>query len=462
MMRRICLFLFVAVFICVPFTANHETLTEDITTAAPSSTIEPDWNLVAQNTILSQAGGEVSGMVQSTLAEFLQRMAKIAVTGDKGQIEEFVDERMTPDFYKHYGLSWIGAKSSEIAHAHYLEPYVKTRSVNAMLKTSLVMATGMALPMIVEGNFKGKTFAISAASLGLSTAAVKTGVKGLKWVKNLNKAKKAGTLGRVGVRAGRLSRISGWYYVVAEQAVILYVEESLKAYFDFDEERKNLAITVRKLFDAISNPDATEETLEMAVEAYHDGWTHYRNFLYRPLEREEAMFVKRLEKDARSAKLLADNEENIKRIESHPALLQNILKRYGSLEKYNEHLLREDKKKINKRVSNLFRDYNEKREKLLQEVYVDNRRKSTLLSDPRRSRLDLAALEKAVKNVSRNRIQTYDDESEILAALESRLRASGREDSAKILARKLKIVRSLKQADRNLIQGNGSVDTSGL
>ncbi len=109
-------------------------------------------------------------------------------------------------------------------------------------------------------------------------------------------------------------------------------------------------------------------------------------------------------------------------------------------------------------MNDLCKNYNDKREMLLQKIYFDKRRKSALLEDS----LDLAALEKAVEKASSNRIQTYDDESEILAALESRLRTSGREDLAEILAKKLKIVRSIKQAHINLIKGNGSVDTSGL
>jgi len=457
-MRRICLFFFLAIFLCTPFPASHG--------ASP------------------EVGTEAGGLAQAVLAKYLQNVAFLATTGNKARLEQFFDELMTTDFYKKYGVSWISAKSSEILYARYLENYVKPRSVNAMLKTSLVIATGIALPMIVEGKFEGKVFAISAASLGLSTAAVKAGVKGLAWVEDLRKAKQTGTLGRVGVRAGRLARLGGWFYVAAEQAVILYVEEEVKErltkYFDFDKERENLAVAVRSLLEAINDPDATGATLERAVDAYHDGWTRYRNFLYRPLERVEEIFAKRLQKVARSAKILVVIEKAFDRINAFPALRRNVLRRYSSLEKYADHLWHEDQKKLDKEVNDLVRAYNESRERLLQEIYVDKRRESALLgdienldglvagarpgpeADPRKGRRAMAALEKAVKNASRNRIQTYDDESEILAALESRLRTSGREGPVKVLARKLKIVRILKRVDGNLIRGNGSVDTSGL
>ena len=195
MMRKIWLFIFVTVFLCAPFTASYGALPGDSATTALSSTIKPDSNLVAQNQIIPKVSGEVSGAVQPILAEFLQKMAVAVATGDRKQIEKFADKLMTPDFYKTYGLSWISSKSTEIMYSRYLEHYVKPRSVNAMLKTRLVMATGIALPMIVEGNFKGKTFAISATSLGLSTAAVNAGVKGIVWVKDLRKARKAGFWG---------------------------------------------------------------------------------------------------------------------------------------------------------------------------------------------------------------------------------------------------------------------------
>ncbi len=483
-MRKICLSLLVAIFLFAPLSFSYGALPGDSKVTVPSSTAKLDLNRVAQNQIIPEMTGESSGMDQPILAEFLQRMAVVVATGDRKQIEEFADKLMTPYFYKNYGLSWMSSKASEIAYSHYLEQYVKPRSVNAMMKTSIVIATGKALPMIIEGNFKGKTFAISAASLGLSTAVVKSGVKGIEWFNDLHKARKTSTLSRIGVKAGRLAKTGSVCYFVAEQAVILYVEDEVRkrltAYFTLKEELNSQAVAVKELFDAINNPDANEVSLGTAVDTYHDGWTRYRNFLYYPLELEEDKLMERLEKVAEDAKLQNDIDKDIIRVKSHPALLESILNRYSSLEEYVEKSFHKDRMKITKDVSDLFRDYSGKCEILLQKIYTDNRRDSILLDDvvdfngliagarigaeddPGKINTVLSVLERAVKNSSRNRLQTYDDEAEIFAVLESWLRASGREDLAKILLRKLEIVKSIKQADGNLIKSNGLVDTSDL
>ena len=102
------------------------------------------------------------------------------------------------------------ARVGEVAYNRYLQRHIKPKFVNGLLKTNLVLAAGIALPMIVEGKFEGRAFAISVGSLGLSSAAVRSGVAGLKWVVNLKKAKDTGALARFGTRAGRLAKLGGW------------------------------------------------------------------------------------------------------------------------------------------------------------------------------------------------------------------------------------------------------------
>src|SRR5690606_13920320 len=167
-----------------------------------------DWSRMGRDRALQEG----AGLAHFALALFLKEVAVVAATGDRARIEEFFEGLLTTDFYVHYGLFVAGARVGEVAYTRYLQRFVKPRFVSGMLKTTLVLAAGMALPLIVEGKFEGKAFAISLGALGLSTAAVKAGVAGISWVVDLERAKGAGTLARLGAGAGRLARLGGWFY----------------------------------------------------------------------------------------------------------------------------------------------------------------------------------------------------------------------------------------------------------
>ena len=77
---------------------------------------------------------------------------------------------------------------AQVMHVGYLQRFVKPRFVNGVLKTNLVLATGIALPQLINGTFDGKAFAISLGSLGLSSAAVEAGAQGIRWLLNLRRA----------------------------------------------------------------------------------------------------------------------------------------------------------------------------------------------------------------------------------------------------------------------------------
>jgi hypothetical protein len=444
-----------------------------------------DWKAAGRAGVIKEG----LGTAHFALALFLKELAVVVKTGDRVRIDEFFEGLLTTDFYKHYGMFVIGARAGEVAYVRYLQRYIKPRFVNGILKSNLVLAAGLALPEIVNGTFTGKAFAISLTSLGLASAAVKTGMASLKWVVNLKKAKETGTLARTGLAAGRLAKFGGWFYTAAELAVILYfaedIEHGINKYLDRREARKALAAASNEFFNAVGDPGASAETVAEATEAYHDAWTGYRDFLYTPMYGEEAIFADRLAGGAREAKLAADKRAAaVEKIASRPSLRASIERRYGSLEKYSEHLTREEDKKLADDVAKYATSYTMNRERILKEIYEDNRRESGLLDDV--DNLDWlllggregasndpystgtvwgrlgrgrarSSLEDAIEDASLNRLETYEDEAAILAATDEALRNAGHDDRADAVAGMSRIVGLLHRADERLAHGDTGV-----
>ena len=437
---------------------------------------------------------EGTGVAHFALALFLKEVATVAATGDKARIEEFFDGLLTTDFYKHYGMFVAGARIGEVAYVRYLQGYVKPGFVNGLLKTNLTLAAGMALPMILEGNFDGKVFAISLASLGISSAAVQGGVRSIKWVMTLGKARETGVLARVGLQSTRLAKFGGWFYTAAELAVVLYFAEKMdlavNGYLDRAAAREALGKAGLAFVDASNAKDATPESLRVAAEKYHEAWIEYRDFLYGPLHMDEAALAERLEGLARRAKIEDDKRQAaIDRVANHPALKARMIARYGSLEAYADSMLAEASKEIGDQVNTYVDSYNLNREKHLNEVYFDNRRGDAFLSDvdardwilsggvagaagdPWSGRDDRWAnwgrsraresLAESLGGASTNRLQGYEDEAKMYESMAALLRRQGRGDLALELDRRRSIAETLRSADEGLIKGEGGlIDTS--
>ena len=432
--------------------------------------------------------GEAGGLAHFGLALFLKEVAVVARTGDPVRIEEFFDGLLTTDFYKHYGLFVAGARLAEVGYVRYLERYVKPKFVNGLLKTNLVLAAGMALPMIVEGKFEGRAFAISVGALGLSTTAVRSGVSGLKWVTSLSKARQAGALGQA-ARAGRLARLGGWFYTAAELAVILYVGEELDQWItetlDERELRGDLRAKGQAFLDALADPDATPAALRAAAEDYHAVANDYRNFLYRPLQQDELELARRVETIARRAKIEADkNRATLAQLERLPALKARAEREHGSVAAYAQHLQAAREGELARQVQRVFRSYERARAKHLDEVYTAERREGSLLAGlsdldhvlsggrlagPAPGRDDLfarktrersrAGVVTALGDLSRNRLQAHADERALFGRAEAALRQAGRGAHADALAAHLERLDALAAADRQLYAGPGLIDT---
>ncbi len=421
--------------------------------------------------LASRALGEAGGLAQFGLALFLKEVAVVAVSGDRARIDEFFDGLLGTDFYTHYGLFVAGARLTEIGYTKYLQRFVKPRFVNGLLKTNLVLAAGLALPMIYEGKLTGRTLAISLGSLGLSATAVKSGVASLKWVTSIEAAKQRGLLARLS--GTKLAKFGGWFYTALELAVVLYIAEPLDRmandYLDAKAAREALAKAGADLVRALEGG----ADVAGATAAHHEAWIDYRNFLYHPLQYDEVIFAGRLEGLARKAKLLSDERQAaLSRIHQRAFLAKSLKKRHGSVEAFAAARASRDERKIQAKADLYLESYNSSREKHLIEVYADNLRGTLLLDgvtplklrnseDPFATRIakDVSRsrtaheLKAAYLQVSLNRREAYDDEAEALAFFAAALRGAGRDSDAQIVDAKRSVVLGLKQADDELREG---------
>jgi hypothetical protein len=441
----------------------------------------------------SKALQEVGGLAHFGMALFLKEVATVAATGDRTRIEEFFDGLMTTDFYKHYGLFVAGARVGEVAYVKYLQRYVRPGFVNGMLKTNLVLAAGLALPMIAEGNFSGRALTISVASLGLSSAAVKSGVSAIKWVVNLKKARDAGTLARLGFGA-RAMRLTGWFYTAAELAVVLYLADEIGGWvnekLELSEARDRMRDAGQEFFKAAGDPNATPDQIKEATQKYHDAWIDYRNYLYTPLHMEEALYADRLQGLAKEAKLAEDKRNAaMERLQKHHAMRKRMEARYGSLEGYANHLVKNDEAELDRKANMYSESYVNALGESLNTVYRKNVREGGILDgvedldwhlmggrdgaegDPYGSRGDLLAsagrkwsdrgINNALENTSTNRIQAYDDEAAILAAVAKTLRARGRAGNAAPIEELVMVIGKTKEMDKELLTAKDGVVEAG-
>ncbi len=432
----------------------------------------------------------VRGVGHYGLALFLKELAVVAESGDRARIEEFYEGLLETDFYTHYGLFAGGAHLGQVAYSRYLERFVRPTFVSSVLRTNMALAAGMALPMLWEGQFDARTLVLSVSALGLSSSAVKASAASIKWVTGLERAREMGVLGHIA--RSRFARLGGWFYTVGELAVVLYLAEGLEGRFaaaNADELREALGTAALALVDAANAADATVHSISRAADAQHQAWVAYRNSLYAPLEREEQRLAQRLQGAARLAKLRSDERRaRLEFVAAHPAVREHVLKRHGSLKNYADRRAEEDGLRIEAKVRVAVESYSATRAHLLKGVYGrQNWREGALLGDvetlpwilsglrsgtlgdptggqPGRWaswRRNLArnsgreALQSAFEEASESRLQTYDDEIELLTRLAGALRRAERADlEGDLLSRRDSVAR-LRATDEALVTGAG-------
>ena len=435
------------------------------------------WNRVTADGVLRQG----AGVSHFALALFLKELAVVVQTGDRLRIEEFFDGVMTTDFFITYALFSAGAQGANVAYSRYLAKYIKPKFVSGVLRTNIVLATGMALPEIALGHFNGRAFAINVASLGLSTVAVKSGLQGISWVINMRRAESVGRLARAGVSLRRFAKLGGWFYTAAETAVVLYmgdeIAQAVTRYLDDRAARNAVRDATERLFDRTSAADISDEDFAAELAAFNAVHIDYRNFLYAPLAEDEARYNARLEGVSRDALRLAQRrEEIVARLDQLPALKARAEREHGSVEGYLRSLEERDEAELNERVAEIMETYNRARQGHLEEVYTDHRRDDAYFDhdaavwvaggaragasgDPAsgrsdshgrriRSRVEGDVLDSA-RDVSRNRLQAYDDHIAVLEALRQAHAGNATREAA--IAEQIAQMQEIKRRDGELM-----------
>lgn len=387
-----------------------------------------DWKGASKAGLLNGA----NGLGTFTMALFLKEFAAAVATNDKTRVEEFFDAVASTEFFKTYGLFAVGAAAGQAgynaAYQRYLHRYLKPAFVNNVLRTNMALAAGLALPQLVSGTFEGKTFAISLASLGLSSFAVQGAMSALPWVKNLRS---------VAATSRRALRVGGWFYQAAELAVVLTVAEKIEGYVHERLTRRELR--TRLAAAARRAALAKDEDFPAALAAYQDAWADYREFLFAPALETNARFLRRVERLGTRSKQHADATQALRsRVKDFEGLpLEAFLARRAA----------KDQSATGAELDALAQGYSQAFHDALEEIETAPRRGGAFLTDVRGT--DVPAFSRAhLTNPSRNRLQTYDDEREAMQWL-ARQRPEQRDElkgASDQLAR-------LSESERNLFNG---------
>ncbi|MCO5165450.1 MAG: hypothetical protein M9894_03660 [Planctomycetes bacterium] len=245
---------------------------------------------------LTRAAG--GSLVHFTMALFLKELAVVAQTGDRLRIEEFFDGLLETDFYVHFGLFSVGAMAGDAAYAHFLkrhlDRFIRPQFVHTVMRSTLALAVGMALPDLVSGHFQGRAFAIQLTGLGLSSTAVKAGVAGLRWVKPLERLPGGAALATRLGRHARLMKVGGFMYHAVETAVVLYWGEAIATAIDDALVKREARAAVRQATDDVLRATREGGDVRAALERLAEANRQWRDVLARPLAEVEHTLWERL------------------------------------------------------------------------------------------------------------------------------------------------------------------------
>lgn len=434
------------------------------------------------NAVKSGALRQVGGTAHFAMALFLKEVAVTVQTGDRARIEEFFDFLTTTDFFIHYGLFAAGAQVGDVLYSRFLARHVRPGFVSGILRTNIVLATGMALPELLSGHFNGRTFAIHLGSLGLSATAVKTGVEGIRWVTNLKNAERAGRLARASLAVRRLARVGGWLYTVGETAVVLYLGDELARaathYLDEKAARADVGAATRRFVGRALHPQTDPRQLSEALEDLGKSHADYRNFLYQRLAENDQTYAARLGRAAREAKLLADRRAALlARLDRTPALKKRMIDQAGSVEAYLDAKQKDDEAALRSKLDEAMRVFEATRKEELAEIYGGNLREGDYgldLSDPellrwlakgapagdpadpyagrtgyfsnQNRKARVREFESAAGAISENRLQAYDDEVALLQGIRPHLTTQNR----RVIDERIALLGKIRDQEREL------------
>lgn len=340
------------------------------------------------------------GAASFLLGLFLKDLAKVIQTGDRAAIEVFFEGLATTEFWSHYGLFVVGAEAGTLAYTRFLQRFVKPSFVNTVLKSNVALATGMALPMIVHGQFDGRTFAINFTGLMLSSSAVKAGIAGLRWVVPLGRLERYAGLARALKLAGG---VPGWIYHGVELAVVLYFAEEASArmtdWLDERAARTRVADAAgRVLALAATTRDPEDPALRAALEEAVGSYTAFRDRSLAPAIAATERFNAELERAGREATIAGTGTSRFNAIAS----------RYGALTEHVSRYSERSDAEVDARLNAAVARFEADRDAALRRAYTDGLRRGAY--DPVRD----------ARAVSENRAQGYDDEAALYEAAAAR------------------------------------------
>lgn len=328
-----------------------------------------EWNRVLRG----QGLASVNGVTHFAFAMFLKELAVVLHTGDRGRMEEFVDGLLSTDFFINYGLFAAGATAADVAYGRFVRRVTRKHFLSGVLRSNLVLAAGLAVPMVARGHFSLDTYMIDVAALGLSATAVKAAVEGGKGIYRLVRG------GRTLFSFGRFAGPVGWVYTAGEAAVVLLLADHLADRFDryLDERalRKRVQEAQARL-EGLSRLLAagrhvSEGDLSRALEELHDAYDAQRRGSLRGVEGRLGQFRGELDAAGRRAHMNDAAIEGLRTsLDRTPALRDNLAARHGSVDAYLEHLDRERNGPLEARVREESARFDADWGRVLDEAYV--------------------------------------------------------------------------------------------
>ncbi|MCO5171071.1 MAG: hypothetical protein M9894_32505 [Planctomycetes bacterium] len=328
-----------------------------------------EWNRVLRG----QGLQVVNGVTHFAFAMFLKELAIVLHTGDRGRMEEFVDGLLSTDFFVNYGLFAAGATAADVAYGRFVRRVTRKHFLSGVLRSNLVLAAGLAVPMVARGHFTLDTYLIDVAALGLSATAVKAAVEGGKGVYRLVRG------GRSLFSFGRLAGPVGWVYTAGEAAVVLLLADHLADRFDRYLDERALRKRVQEAQGHLerlsrllaAGRHVSEGDLSRALEELHDAYDAQRRHSLRPVEGRLGRFRGELDAAGRRAHMNDTAIEGLRSsLDRAPALRDNLAARHGSIEAYLEHLDRERNGPLEARVRDESARFDEDWGRMLDEAYV--------------------------------------------------------------------------------------------
>jgi hypothetical protein len=282
-----------------------------------------------------------SGVAHFAFAMFLKEMVIVLRTGDRGRLEEFVDGLMSTDFFVNYGLFAAGASAADVAYGRFVRRVTRKQFLSGVLRSNLVLAAGLAVPMVARGQFELDTYLVDVAALGLSATAVKAAVEGGKGVYRLVRG------GRGILSLGRWGGVVGWVFTAAEAAVVLLIADDLAARFDRFLDERALRKKVKEAQEQLERlsrraregGNVNEDEITATLRELEDAYDAMRRLKTRGLEGRLTEFRGELDSAGRRAHI-DDTAVNGLRsaLDRNPALRANVERRHGTVDNYLTHI----------------------------------------------------------------------------------------------------------------------------